>query len=185
MKYIVVYLHSSNEDIIKDYLSRLGIKVCNMFRDRDDIPNNTYHNSNIVYNIDDINNMFENNSYIILHRKYNNISYYEGISKYDYDNSEILFLTPDQFNLLSLNKDDCVIWIDDTRDTRYRNYINNQYDYDFVKEENYEGRDMINCINKITERDYIYFSNEDPYKIFAIIYSIIKYPDLIKIFQDF
>lgn len=179
MKYIIVHLHSSNENLIRYYLNELNIKICNIFRTSE---TNKYTNSNIIYTIDDVNQMFENNSYIILDRLTNK-DYYEGISKYDYEDSDVLLLTPKQFNNIDINKDDCIIWLDDTLEFRYENYHNSSNHYDFLEEENIEKYSIKECIDKIYKYDYIYFSNELPERISTIIYSLIKHPELIDLYK--
>lgn len=147
------------------------------------------------YTIDDIGKIFENNAYICISGideagVLDGYMGYRGISLYTYDNSDVMALHPQQVCALNkgIIKDDIIfIWLDNNRDKRIHRYANMGCNYDFVEVEEVESQfdaDFVKVLYNFPNSNLLYFNNEDPGRVAAIIYALIKHPELTNIFVN-
>lgn len=145
--------------------------------------------------MDDISKIFENNAYICISGinesgVLDGYMGYRGISLYTFDNSDIMALHPNQvceLNKQAITDDVLFIWMDDNRDRRIHRYAENKYVYNFIEVEENESQfdaDFVKVIYNLPHSKLIYFNNEDPSRVAAIIYAIRNHPDLIDIFVN-
>lgn len=180
-KYIIVGFHSSGKREVLEDLQNEGIKTGKLFTTADKIPAAAYCVDTINYTVQDVEMMFENQAYIFVHQKqYGPTIYYEGLSFYEYDNNDVFAMTPSQFNEVPNldSKKTCIVWMDNNVSDRRQRYSSNHYKYDFAIQEEI---DKINCaefVDKLNEYDVLYFNNEVPERVSAIIKSLILHPDL-------
>lgn len=196
MKYILTGLHCSGKQEVIDILENNGIKCGKLFTNLENTTS-IYNGLNYEqYTSKDINDIFENNAYIFM-QEYpdNKIStvyekYYEGLSLYEFENNDVFILSPDQ--LFSINpttiKDDITfVWLDNIKDDRLNRYYSEKRPYSFYDRENIERKDInsfVKLIYGFNNSNVMYFTNEEPVRIAAIIYSMIKYPDLTQMFIE-
>jgi hypothetical protein len=193
MKYFIVGLHSSGKQQILDILSQMDIKCGKLFSNIPPDMVNIYNGHNYErFESMDCYDIFENNAYIFIHELHQedlNFSidrYYEGLSKYEFDNNEVFALSPDQLLSITphaIKEDICYIWLDNTEVNRYSRYSEENRQYSFNEREIYEKQDISAFIKAIYNGDkLIYFTNEDPSRIATILYTIIKYPELLDLY---
>lgn len=195
MKYIIVGLHSSGKQKVADILSswgdRCGKIFSNLPKPSDMIYNSTNYES---FESKDVYDIFENNAYIFLQEIYTNSlyfhvdKYYEGLSKYSFDNNDIFILSPDQLLNIPPNvikEDICFVWLDNTEQNRLNRYIDEDRKYNFAERDEYEKKDIgafMKYMYTFNKSAVIYFNNEEPSRIAAIIHSLLIHPDLYDIF---
>ena len=104
-------------------------------------------------------------------------------------------MSPNQFLELDesmVREDTLVIWVDATYEHRLRRYFSNKYTYSFEQveafESIYDGSFVDSFYNKIHNYplfvDDLYFINEEPNRLAAIIYSILKDPQIIDLYKE-
>ena len=109
MKFLIVGLHSSGKQEVLDILSEMGIKCGRLFSNLDNPSPEIYNSFNYdIYDMTDINEIFENNAYIFIHEldkssNVNSYKYFEGLAKYEFDNNDVFVLSPDQLLHISPN----------------------------------------------------------------------------------
>lgn len=189
MKYFVVGLHGSGKQEVIDILEHQGISCGKLFSNIERPSSEIYGSFNYeLCNHVDINEVFENNAYVFLRElKHDTEKYYEGLSTYTVDNNDVFVLSPDQLISISPNmmpKDVCFIWLDNTRPNRFRRYMDEKCSYDFNKRESMERQDLNTFIKNIYSYDVLYFMNEEPIRVAAIIYALIQHPDLLPAFEQ-
>lgn len=184
MKYFIIGFNASGKQQVMEDLTSLGVKTGKIFRSIEKIPDDLYSLSEVVYSREDITNIFENKSYIFLkEHKHSSESFYEGLSFYEYDNNDVFMITPEQFNLIpKFDKDVVFIWLDANNNQRRIRFLTEKRLYNFQHQESREHQDVQDFINRIGDNQYIYFVNEEPSRISAIVYSLIKYPELLDIY---
>jgi len=182
-KYILIGFNGSGKISTANKLRELGIKVGNTFRSTENIGNQ-YSLSNVVYDMREINNLFENQSYLFIKESPTKSNqYYEGISFYEYQNNDVLVMTPDQFNMVAKFDDNVIfVWLDNNVTQRRQRHRSEKRKYDFAKQEQIEHEYVQDFTNRIGDNAILYFFNEDPDRVAAIIYSVIKYPDLLELY---
>jgi hypothetical protein len=82
--------------------------------------------------------------------------------------------------------------VDATYEYRLRRYFNNQLEYNFEQveafEEIYDGQFMESYYNKLKSTSHfaedLYFINEEPNRLAAVIYSILKDPNIIDLYKE-
>lgn len=186
MKYFIVGFNASGKQAIVNELQGLGVKVGKIFRSIDIVPENIYSLSSIVYSQEDINNIFENRSYkFIKENKMSTEPFFEGLSFYEYDNNDVFMITPEQFSLIpKFDKDVLFIWLDNNNKQRRERFLTEKRKYNFSKQENLERFDINDFIDRMSSSKYLYFFNEEPSRVAAIIYSMIKHPDLVSLYKN-
>lgn len=197
MKFFVTGLHSSGKQEVIDILTDMGIKCGKWFTNMDDMPSNMYNIKNYeLYSNEDINEVFENDAYIFIQEhpqaslSFKVGKYYEGLSKYTFDQNDVFILNPDQLLAItpSAIKDDvCFIWLDNTKDNRSSRYYNERRLYNYHERDIYEKRDLnsyVKCLYSFNNSKLLYFNNEIPNRVATIIYTMIKHPDMIDVFVN-
>lgn len=141
-----------------------------------------------MYSDEEIKELFENNAYVfykditILNNKY------EGLSLYEFDRKQVFALSPDQFLSIPnkpLDEELVIVWLDNNkldRQNRFKqeNRLYNFKDRDSIEKLNED--DFIANIYNFPKSNTLYFCNEDPQRVAAIIYSISTHPDLLDVF---
>lgn len=199
MKYILIGMHSSGKQEVADILENYGINCGRLFTNLDNPSSpNIYNGSNYEqYTIKDINEIFENNAYIFMQEfpfgdniNLNSYKYYEGLSLYEFENNDVFVMSPDQLFAISPSsvKDDvCFIWLDNTKKERLNRYYTEKRSYSFSSREEIESKDASSFVKFLYGFDkskVLYFTNEDPARVAAVVYSLIKYPDLLPVYTE-
>lgn len=199
MKYFIIGFNGSGKQEIVDILSSYNIKCGKLFTNALN-PSNTLYNYDKYeqYSATDILNIFENKAYIFIQELQckDNINvtshkYFEGLSKYTFDNNEVFVLSPDQFISIppcNFTEDICIIWVDNTRSNRLKRFFDEKRTYNFSEREDIEKRDIdtfVKMIYSTPKSHVIYFADEEPCRVAAAIYSMIKHPDLIEIYTKY
>ena len=192
MKYFIVGLHSSGKQEVINQLEKMGVKCGKIFSNLETPTPDIYSSENFeYYDNTDINNIFENNAYIFLqelpHVTFNADKYYEGLSKYTYDENDVFILSPDQLIAIPpshLEGDICFVWMDNTKSNRASRYRIEKRIYNFLERDSYERRDISSFVKTLYSYNapILYFANEEPNRIATIINTTIKYPET---FDDF
>lgn len=191
MKYIVVGMHSCGKYDVYNILSTEGYRCGHLFTNADDL--NSLYNGDCyeTYDDEDIQQIFENNAYIFMQElNSNNANYFEGLSLYDFENNDLFILNPQQFNQIpcvELKDEVCFIWMDNNRTNRMERFKSAKYIYNFNEREKLESEDLNSFISNIynfPKSHLLYFYNEEPCRVASIIKAIIKYPDLLKDFEN-
>lgn len=187
MKYFIVGLHSNGKCNVIDYLEKLGVKCGHLFSDLSAPSSKIYNSYNFeLYTTQEVNDIFENNAYVFLHtRTAAGKQFYEGLTKYAFENCDVFAISPDQLLDISFNtikEPICFVWLDGTREHRYNTYRNDKCEYDFREREELENRDTF--INILYDNNYklLYFNEEVPERVGAIIYSLVQHPDLLDVY---
>lgn len=182
-KYIIIGFNGSGKMAVADRLRELGMKVGKTFRSCDTVGNQ-YSLSTTVYDVKEINNLFENQAYLFIKESSNKANkYYEGISFYEYQNNDIFIMTPDQFNMVARFDENVIfVWLDNTVSQRRMRHRMEKRKYDFTYQERIEQEYVQDFMDRLGDNAILYFMNEEPERVAAIIYSMIKHPDLSNIF---
>lgn len=184
-KFIIIGFNGSGKVATATKLSQLGIGVGKIFRTTETLGN-IYSLSSVVYDSQEINNIFDNQSYIFMKESiYRGLRYYEGLSFYEYQNNDVFIMTPDQFNMVPKFDDNVVfIWLDTNDSQRKFRYRKEKRKYDFASQEKQEKEYVHDFIDRINENKVIYFFNEEPDRVATIIYGMVKHPDLVDAFIE-
>lgn len=198
MKYIIIGMHSSGKQEVADILENHGVRCGRLFSNIDNPTPNVYNSSNYeLYTVKDINSIFENNAYIFMQEFPfgNNIGttswkYYEGLSLYEFENNDVFVMSPDQLfsvSPTSVKDDVCFVWMDNTKKERLNRYYAEKRAYSFADRDEIEMKDSSSFVKFLYGFDksrVLYFTNEDPTRVAAIICSAIKYPDLLSMYTE-
>lgn len=199
MKYVIIGMHCSGKQEVVDILENNNIRCGRLFTNYDNTTSpNVYNGANYeLYSDKDINGVFENNAYIFMHEfpftndlTASSLKYYEGLSQYEFDNNDVFVISPDQLFSISPSaiKDNIVfIWLDNTKKERLNRYYTEKRTYSFSSREEIETKDsnsFVKMLYGFERSNVLYFTNEDPARVAAIIYSLIKYPDLLPIYTE-
>ena len=140
MKYIITGLHSSGKQEVVDILEKLGVSCGRLFSNIDKAKPEIYNSFNFeLYSDKDVSEIFENGAYIFIKdiQHYDNAGeYFEGLSKYEYDNNDVFVLSPDEIISVpnTILKDDiCIIWMDGTVNVRKSRYLFEKRSYNFPR----------------------------------------------------
>jgi hypothetical protein len=192
MKYFIVGLHGSGKQEVVDILEHQGV-ACGKLFSNIEAPSDTIYGS---YNYElvstaDINEVFENNAYVFLRElKHGTEKYYEGLSTYDAENNDVFVLSPDQLVSISpklMPEGVCFIWLDNTKANRYNRYRDERCSYNFNERENLERQDLNTFIKNMYAYDknhVLYFMNDDPVRIAAIVFALVQHEDLLPAFSQ-
>ena len=199
MKYIIIGMHSSGKQEVADILENHGIKCGRLFTNVDNpSASNVYNGSNYEqYSSKDINEVFENNAYIFMHEfpwgnelNLSSLKYYEGLSLYEFENNDVCVMSPDQLfsiSTTSIKDDVCFIWMDNTKKERLNRYYAERRSYSFSNREEIESKDsnsFVKFLYGFEKGRVLYFTNEDPMRVAAVVYSLITHPDLLDIYTE-
>jgi hypothetical protein len=199
MKYIIIGMQCSGKHEVLNILEDNGIRCGKLFTNINGLSASSVYNSNNyeVYTDKDIHDIFENNAYIFMQEfpfldeitpMANNC--YEGLSLYEFENNDVFVMSPDQLFAISPTsvKDDITfIWMDNTKKERLNRYHTERRGYNFFKREEIELKDsnsFVKVLYGFDRSNVLYFTSEDPTRVAAIIYSVIKHPDLLPIYTE-
>ena len=194
MKFLIVGLHSSGKQEVLDTLTEMGVKCGRLFSNLDNPSPEIYNSFNYdIFTTKEVNEIFENNAYIFINEldrasNVNSYKYFEGLTKYEFDNNDVFALSPDQLLHISPNaiKDDiCFVWMDNDKEDRILKYRREKRTYNFSNREEIEKNDLdffVKTLYNYDNSSLIYFVKEDPCRVATVIYSIIKHPDLMDVF---
>jgi hypothetical protein len=182
-KFIIIGFNGSGKMAVANRLRELEIKVGQTFRSSDTVGNQ-YSLSTTVYDVKEINNLFENQAYLFIKESSNKANkYYEGISFYEYQNNDVFVMTPDQFNTVARFDENVIfVWLDNNASQRRSRHRMEKRKYDFTRQERIEQEYVQDFTERIGDNAILYFMNEDPDRVAAVIYSVIKHPDLLDVF---
>lgn len=169
------------------------MRIAKLFSNVNPEQRGLYRNINDynIYKENEIRGVFENKAYLFI-KEIDEISYniYEGISLYDFDNSDVISLSPDEMVRIPintpLNDDVCIVWLDNNEKNRFNNYKIGKLDYSFKQREEIEKQcmnDFVSNIYSFPNSKLIYFYNEDVERVSAIIYALYKDNTLINEFS--
>ncbi len=179
-KFIIIGFNGSGKMATANTLREMGIKVGETFRSIESVGNQ-YTLSTKVYDIKEVNNLFENQAYLFM--KESDIKsnrYYEGISFYEYQNNDVFIMTPDQFNTVARFDENVVfVWLDNNATQRRYRHRSEKRKYDFGRQEKIEQEYVNDFIDRLGDNAILYFMNEEPERVATIIYSVITHPDLL------
>lgn len=193
MKYFIVGLHASGKNEAIDILKDNGIKCGNLFTNLES-PNEKVYNYNRYdyYPRQDINTVFENDAYLFIQElnphQYSDEPYYEGISKYTFDENDVFVISPDQLigiNQNSIKEPVCFVWMDSTKSQRISRYKEERRQYNFMERDEIEKRDIdsfVKTLYSFKNSEVMYFYNEQPQRVATIIETVIKHPDTLESF---
>lgn len=194
MKYFIVGLHSSGKQEVLDMLEKLGISCGKLFSNIENPTEEVYNSYNYeLYSDKDINDIFENNAYVFIQElqspgNINSYRFFEGLSKYSFDQHEVFAISPDQLLAISqssINEDVCFVWLDNTKTNRRSRYRVEKRSYNFNDRDYIEKSEIqtfVKFLYSFNNSHVLYFSNEDPARVATIIYSIITHPDLLEMY---
>lgn len=205
MKYIIVGLHSSGKQSIIDFLTDHNISCGKLFSNLDknaltqQESDNIYNIKNYeTYDMSEICSIFENNAYIFIKDmdllepipfSFTAFKVMEGLSKYEFETHDVFMLSPDQLLSISPNsikEPVCFIWVDNNKANRKNRHRSENRNYNFNEREAIERKDINSFVKSMygfNKSHVLYFNNEEPERVATIIYSLIKYPDLINIYS--
>lgn len=198
MKYFIVGLHASGKQEIVSELEKLGVKCGKNFTNCDFLTDEIYNSKNYEqYSIMDINNVFENDAYIFMHElpdagkmNFTAHRWYEGLSKYAFDQNDVFILSPDQLLEITpkaINEEVCFVWLDNNKANRSNRYHNEKRLYNFNTRDEIERKDLgsfIKSIYSFNNSHILYFTNEEPVRVATIIYTLIKHPDMFELYTE-
>lgn len=199
MKFIIIGMHASGKHEIAHQLEDLGMKYGRLFSS---VPNindmkEVYAKDEFeTYDVMDIHDVFENNAYVFIQEQPDDVinvsahKFFQGLSKYTYDNNDVFVMSPDQFMSISVSnlpKDAVYVWLDNTKTNRQTRYKSSKLDYSFNIREQLEKndiKDFVKTLYSVSNGNLLYFTNEVPGRISAIIYSIYKHNDLLNVYTE-
>lgn len=190
MKYIITGLHSSGKrEVIQDLKKSSLLRVGRTFNNISQHIDGLYNIDSVYYTNQEINSIFENKSYIFIKEVTDyNIPYYTGLTKQEFDICDVFVLTPDQFiSIPNFPEEVCIIWMDNNTLQRKQRYNSQKMTYDFRLREELEkenSEEFINKLYKSPNSHLIYFENEDPTRVSAIIQALAKHKDLLPLFES-
>ena len=201
MKYIIIGMHCSGKQEVINILRENGIRCGKLFTNLDNISTPAIYNSENYeqYQNKDIHEIFENNAYIFMqefpfgdHLTSLTVDYkcYEGLSLHEFEYNDVFMMSPDQLFAISPTsiKDDITfIWLDNPKRDRLNRYYSENRSYNFYQREEIELKDsssFVKFLYGFNKSKVIYFTVEEPCRVAAIVYSMIKHPDLLPIYIE-
>lgn len=194
MKIFIVGKHSSGKHQALEVCAQQGVRVGREFSNIPQAPSQVYMDPKYqLYTADDIEKIFEMGAYICVtgieeDGVMDGYMYHRGLSYYTFDNSDVMVLTPSQFenlNSKAINEKVIFVWLDNTQDNRIRRHAQENRKYTFKEQEEIEERHEIDFVKNLygfPNSSVIYFTNEDPDRVGTIISAIVKHPDLVEDF---
>ena len=197
MKYFIIGFHCSGKQEVVDTLIKNGIKCGKLFSNIEEPSDLVYNSRNYeLYSNADITSIFENNAYIFINElsslsHLSSYKYFEGLSKYTFDNNDVFVLSPDQLLCIPANVIDeeiCFIWMDNNKEDRLNKYKKDGLEYGFSDREKIEKHDInsfVKTMYSFKNSRVLYFVREDPCRVATVIYSLIKHPELLDRFTKY
>lgn len=189
-KIFIVGYHSSGKDEIAEDLRSMGLRVGTLFNNLPDTNDPTQYGMNqLHYTNNDIHEIFENKAFVFLHEIHESVKpYYEGLTFHEYQNNDIFVVSPNQLNSISNIPDDIVyVWLDNNLQNRKSRYQDEKRKYNFKLQDEIEKKNTEDFLNIIYANNkngaLLYFFNEDPKRVSAIVASIYLHTDLLAIYK--
>lgn len=179
-------MHCSGKQMILEDLKFNGIRYGRLFTNLPSVPADRYIPNELYYTNEDIHKIFESNSYVYMYEHFELPEpYYEGLSLHEYDNGDVFAITPAQFNLIPwFEPNDVMVWLDNTEQFRRMRHRTENRKYDFNEEEQLSRYDMSDFVERVNSHPHVlYFNNEDPFRVSTVIYTLIKHPDLLPMYE--
>lgn len=189
MKFAIIGFHcSGKEEIIRDIASSTSVPCGKCFDNMVDPIDGAYTCNSETFDNTEIGRIFENQAYLFMREVTDyGVPYYDGMTLHSYDTSTVFCLTPDQLvNVAKFPSEICFVWLDNTAAERRIRYTSEKRKHDFQTTEDLERQFSDEFISKLYQTPnshIIYFNNEEPSRVSAVIQSIIKHPDLLPIFE--
>ena len=199
MKFILIGQHGVGKHEVCRILDEMGLKVAKHFSTLPHPFPSIYHSTDYeTYSVADVNELFENGSYIYMHEINSTETeqgahrFFEGMTHFELDHADVAVMSPDQVLAMqapNVRLPICFVWMDGTKQYRQRKHRSEKREYMFSEREKIETQDL----NEFSKCVYtfetaggkvpvIYFNQEEPARVASIIYSMVKYPDLFPIF---
>jgi hypothetical protein len=178
-KFIIIGFNCNGKMHVAKRLEEKGVRVGHIFRNTESVGEQ-YSLSTVVYDSKEVNDLFENQSYIFIKESQNKADkYYEGLSFYEYQNSDVIIMSPDQFNMVPRFDDNVIfVWLDNNDTNRRYRHRAEKRKYDFANQDRLEKEYIHDFMDRIGDNPIIYFLNENPERVATIVHSLIKHPDL-------
>jgi hypothetical protein len=189
MKYILTGLHASGKLEAADYLSKKGIRVAKFFTNCEtiDYSKKLYE----VLSTEEMNRIFENGAYVYFADADKNMSNnYETLSTSEFEQSDVIVLAPNQLNNIpvkAMPDKVCFVWMDCNQSERMGRHRTEKRQYNFTEREEIERSDLGDYVSKIysmPNSSSIYFSNEDPQRVAALVEIMVKWPVVADVIID-
>lgn len=185
MKVIITGLHSSGKNELWTKLKEEGYNCGQLFSN---MENNTYNSNNYMFYDDNtIHEIFENRAYTYIKQVYTKdtlTTFYEGLSKYDFDNNDIFVFPMNmiaEMNIIDPANELLIIWIDDIASRRFERYKQERrkYNFDDLEAAEYKyANDFSDRIYGLKNTHILYFTNEELDRIKTIVKTYINYPEM-------
>lgn len=164
------------------------ISIGKRFASLEGLPNECYLDNSTYEYLEntEIIKLFESKSYFFIHENSTfDVSFFEGLSMWSYNKGNVFVLTPSQFlEIPKFEKDNVIVWMDGSVKNRRTRYLENRKKYNFTKLDEHERSLSKPLIEKIYQNENVlYFNNEEPSRVAAIIASLILHPELLKIYR--
>ena len=181
MKYIITGLHASGKLEAAGYLSKNGIRVAKFFTNCENID----YNKDLydTLSTEEMNRIFENGAYVYFADADKSMSSnYETLSTSEFEQSDVIVMSPNQINnipMRSLPDTVCFVWMDCNKSERISRYNSEKRQYGFTERESIERTDLGDYVSKIyglPNSTSIYFTNEDPQRVAALIEVMVRFP---------
>ena len=194
MKFFIVGAQGTGKQELLELLQQdhPEIHIAKLFSNVNPEQTGLYHNISdyMLYKEADIRLMFENHAYLFM-KEIDEISYdiYEGVSLSEFNDSDIVMLTPDEMVCIpsqSITEEICFIWLDNNTKNRFNRYKSNKLNYSFQQREATEKlcmNDFVTNIYSFPNSKLIYFYNEEPSRVSAILYALYKDNSLVDEFS--
>lgn len=186
MKYLIIGRQGCGLPEVVEEAEQMGLSIGHIFRSISEIDPRSYTLSKIIYDYSDIENIEETNSYIFIQECFQREKFLEGLSFYEYDRNDVIYMGIDHIVKIPQKiwdkMDVTIIWLDNTSDFRFNYMVENKYTHDFQIQEDNESFNIQGFIDRVYDKQHIYFFNEDPRRVATILYSIVKHPDLLDIY---
>lgn len=184
MKYLIIGRQGCGLPQIINELEKLSVNIGHIFRNQKDLKKNTYTLSQKVYKNDDIEKMEISNSYIFLLECMQNERFIEGLSFWDYDSNDVIYMGIEHLVKIPEVRweemDVTIIWLDNNND--FRMNMLDEATHNIKMQEDNESQNIPGFIERIYEKPHIYFFNEMPERVATIVWSLVKHPDLAQTF---
>lgn len=183
-KFLIVGRQGSGISQVVQELENLKVSVGHIFRSIKDLKPESYTLSQKIYSYEDIEKMEITHAYIFLQERFQREKFIEGLSFWDYDNNDVIYMGVDQMAQIPEKVWDdmnvIIVWLDDNTDNRMSRLRTCHHDINL--QENNEKPYIQGFVDRIYDKPYLYFFNETPERTATIIWSLVKYPDLIDIY---
>ena len=183
-KFLIVGRQGSGVLQVIHELENLGVSVGHIFRSLKDLKPESYTLSQKTYPYEDIEKMEITHAYIFLQERFQREKFIEGLSFWDYDSNDVIYMGVDQLAQIpekvwsDLNV--IIVWLDDNTDNRMSRL--SSCNHDVMLQENNEKPYIQGFVDRVYDKPYLYFFNETPERTATIIWSLAKYPDLTDIY---